>query len=632
MDESWGRFRENSRKGGKGFEGLTDTHCTLGFFQEDIALTTPSHATEKGSGQTAQADLTAKTQKRLGEILVEQGLITEADVMESLVEAKKTGQYIGAVMVKRGKISKEQLGKALTSQFNIRYVSLGNVEIDRELLKLLPEEFMRDNQVIPIAREGGKLVVAMVDPRDRRVYDEITFITGMRPQVVVTTSIEFSDAYNKIIQQGASTSLIDEISMISTQTEASREDQMRAQQQAEMFDTSNPLVKLVNSIIEEGIEKNASDIHIESRDHSCLIRFRIDGILRSVLEIPANMESSFLTRIKVMARMDISEHRRPQDGRIGMKYKGTEYNLRVNSLPVGEGREKIVVRILRPSKNIAGFADLGFSESDIKKLEHLYKAPYGIVLMCGPTGSGKTTTLYTILNKINDEIRNISTVEDPIELRITGLNQSQVNPKAEFTFATALRALLRQDPDVIMVGEIRDFETLESAIHASLTGHLVFSTLHANTTAATVTRLVEMGAEAAMICSALLGVVAQRLVRTLCEHCKAPVEATAEEKAMIFPTSEEKQKAPLSLYIGKGCNLCGSSGHSGRAGLYEIMIIDRKIRQLVSAHSLDIEIEDAAVEAGMKTLYASGVDLLLRGKTSVEELIRVLGPTLGRTV
>jgi type IV pilus assembly protein PilB len=262
----------------------------------------------------------------------------------------------------------------------------------------------------------------------------------------------------------------------------------------------------------------------------------------------------------------------------------------------------------------------------------LYKAPYGIVLVCGPTGSGKTTTLYTILHKINEEIRNISTVEDPIELRIEGLNQSQVNPKAEFTFATALRALLRQDPDVIMVGEIRDYETLESAIHASLTGHLVFSTIHANTTAATVTRLVEMGAEPSMICSALLGVAAQRLARTLCNNCKTHYEASDEEKMLIFPKNPEQRQKPLTLYKGKGCNLCGSSGHSGRAGLYEIMIMDRKIRQLVSEHKLDIDIEDAAVAAGMRTLYMSGLELLLRGKTSVEELVRVLGPTLGRTV
>lgn len=571
-------------------------------------------------------------QKLLGEILVEMGLITPDVVEDALQEAKKTGQYLGAVLVRREKISKEHLGKALARQFNSQYVSLGNIEIDKNLIQLLPEEFMRENQILPIGLEGGKLVVAMVDPRNRRVCDEVTFITGMRPQVLVTTSLEFAETFNRFVQQGAGSNLLEDIHSVANQTIGSRDDQIRQQQMSEMMDASNPLVKLVNSIIQEAIEKNASDIHVEAREQTCVVRFRIDGILQRILDIPVNMESSFLTRIKVMARMDISEHRRPQDGRIGLRYKNTEYNLRVNSLPTGEGKEKIAIRILRPSKNITDFTDLGVVASDIKKIETLYKSPYGIVLVCGPTGSGKTTTLYTVLHKINQEVRNISTVEDPIELRIEGLNQCQVNTKAEFTFATALRALLRQDPDVIMVGEIRDYETLESAIHASLTGHLVFSTIHTNTAAATVTRLMEMGANPSMICSSLLGVIAQRLVRLVCNNCKEVYDASAEEKAQIFPKHPDHQQKPLKLYRSRGCNLCGSSGYSGRAGLYEIMMMDRKIRHLISNNSLDIEIEDAAVSVGMKTLYISGLELLLKGKTSYEELVRVLGPTLGRSV
>lgn len=594
-------------------------------------MVTPSQIPPKNQPTPPTGEDNQRGQRRLGEILVDCGWVKEADIMECLVESKKTGQYLGTVLVRRGKVTKEQLGKALASQFNIQYVSLGDLEIDENLFSLLPPEFMRENQVLPIAKEGGRLVVAMVDPRNRRVYDEITFITGMRPQPLVTTVLEFTETFNKMVQKGAATTLIDEISVMSTSSGDSREDQLRQQQMAEMFDASNPLVKLVNSILEEGIEKNASDIHIESRDKGCLVRFRVDGILRSILEIPPNMEATFITRLKVMARMDIAEHRRPQDGRIGLIYKGTEYNLRVNTIPVGEGKEKLVIRILRPSKNISDFTDLGFTAPEIKRLELLYRAPYGIVLVCGPTGSGKTTTLYTVLHKINDDIRNICTVEDPIELRIEGLNQSQVNHKAEYTFSSALRALLRQDPDVIMVGEIRDLETLEAAIHASLTGHLVFSTIHANTTAATVTRLVEMGAEPALICSSLLGAISQRLIRTLCNNCKTPYEAAEEEKLLIFPKGEAANKQVI-LYSGRGCNLCGNSGYSGRSGVYEIMLMDRKIRQLVIEHKLDIEIEDAAVEAGMNTLYMSGLDLLLKGKTSVAELARVLGPSLGRTI
>jgi type IV pilus assembly protein PilB len=341
------------------------------------------------------------------------------------------------------------------------------------------------------------------------------------------------------------------------------------------------------------------------------------------------MEASFVTRIKVMARMDIAEHRRPQDGRISIKYKGSEYNLRVNTLPVGDGREKIVIRILRPSKNINDFRSLGFDEDDIRKLEYLYKSPYGIVLVCGPTGSGKTTTLYTVLQRVNDDIRNICTVEDPVELQIEGLNQSQVNPKADYTFASSMRALLRQDPDVIMVGEIRDYETLEAAVHAALTGHLVFSTIHSNTTSATITRMIEMGAASNLIGSALVGVLAQRLVRNICPYCKVAYEANNAEKELLFPYEEDKWVNQVVLYKGEGCELCMNTGYSGRSGIYEILLVDREIRQLINDSHSDLEIEDAAIAAGMKTLGMNGRGKVLAGVTTIEEVIRVLGVNLG---
>ncbi|MBY0405419.1 MAG: Flp pilus assembly complex ATPase component TadA, partial [Cyanobacteria bacterium] len=446
---------------------------------------------------------------KIGEILVQGGLISEEDLNQALEESSRTGDYLGQILIKQAKITREQLGMALSQQHNVKYLNLSKVTIDVTLLELLPEEFIRDKQVVPVTKEGGRLVVAMVNPSDRPAIDEITFLTGMRPSVTVTTYSEFQEIFTKHVGERSSNSLMDEISSMSAShhTEEHEVD-FRQQRDAEISETSNPLVKLVNAIIEEGIERNASDIHIEPRYKKFLVRFRIDGILRTILDIPVNMEASFVSRIKVMSRMDIAEHRRPQDGRISTKYKGTEYNLRVNTLPVGDGREKLVIRILRPSKNIATFQDLGFSEDEISKLELLYKSPYGIVLVCGPTGSGKTTTLYTILNMINDEVRNISTIEDPVELTIEGLNQSQVNHKAEFTFASSMRALLRQDPDVIMVGEIRDVETLEAGIHAALTGHLVFSTIHSNTTSATVTRMIEMGAAPNLVSSALVGVIA----------------------------------------------------------------------------------------------------------------------------
>ncbi len=585
---------------------------------------------EKNLNSGAPVPISRPARKRIGEILQEAGLINDEELEKALLESKKTGQFIGLVLVKLGKITTEQLGQALAIQYGLKYVSIAKIPINPELMALLPDEFIRDKQVIPLAKERGRLVVAMVNPANREVVDEITFITGMRPLVTVCTSIEFIEFCNKNLTESATTFLKQEISSFSGQLlEQAQELDFRQQNDAEVSDPSNPLVKLVNSIIEEGIERNASDIHIEPRPKKYLVRFRVDGILRTILDVPQNMESSFVTRIKVMAKMDIAEHRRPQDGRITIKYKGTDYNLRVNTLPVSDNREKIVIRILRPSKNISDFQALGFDEEDVRKLEYLYKSPYGIILVCGPTGSGKTTTLYTVLQRINDDIRNICTVEDPVELQIEGLNQSQVNPKADYTFASSMRALLRQDPDVIMVGEIRDYETLEAAVHAALTGHLVFSTIHSNTTAATITRMIEMGAASNLIGSALVGVLAQRLVRNICSYCKVPYEASDAEKALLFPYSEAKRLDKLILYKGKGCELCMNSGYSGRSGVYEILIVDREIRQLINDSHSDLEIEDAAIAAGMKNLGMSGRAKVLNGTTTVEEVTRVLGVNLG---
>lgn len=576
-----------------------------------------------------QTNRSQPAKKLIGEILVELGYLTEPDLQAALIEAKKNNEVLGMSLIRNSRVTTEQLGHALSVQFNTKYVSVSKMEADPELLEILPEEFMREHEIIPIAKERGKLVVATTNPNNRDAIDEITFITGIRPIITITPYIEFQEFYTKYLGDiSSSHNLINEITSSVKKDEEGGID-IAIQRDAEMSDASNPLVKLVNSIIEEAIERNASDVHIEPRNKKYLVRFRIDGILRTILDVPQNMEASFVTRIKVMSRMDIAEHRRPQDGRFTMAYKNVEYNLRVNTLPVNEGREKIVLRILRPSKNIANFESLGFSEEDTKKLKYLYQSPHGIILVCGPTGSGKTTTLYTVLNQINDDIRNISTVEDPVELSIEGLNQSQVNPKADFTFATSMRALLRQDPDVIMVGEIRDYETLEAAVHAALTGHLVFSTIHSNTTAATITRMIEMGAASNLIGSALVGVVAQRLARTICPYCKTTYEATPQEKKLLFPYQEDKQSQNVVLHKGSGCELCSNSGYLGRSGIYEIMLIDREVRQLINDSHSDLEIEDAAISAGMKTLGMNGRAKVLAGETTVEEIIRVLGVNLG---
>ncbi len=530
---------------------------------------------------------------------------------------------------------RDQLGDWLAACYGCKYINVAQNVPDEDTLVALPHEFIHDKQVAPIDNKSGRLVVAMVNPTDRSALDEMVFITGQRPQVWVTSSLDFADLLSQLTLEGgnASSQLYDQLATTHQHVEqqlgqggGNTAATLRQQQEAEINDVTSPLVQLVNSVLNQGILQGASDIHIEPRGQGAVVRLRTDGILAKVIDVPMTLEAAFVSRIKVMASMDISDHRRPQDGRITLRHKDTDYNLRVNSLPIAGGREKVVIRILRPSKQIASFEDLGFNKDEIKKLEHLYQAPYGIVLVCGPTGSGKTTTLYTVLHKINDDERNISTIEDPVELRIEGLNQSQVNAKADFTFASSLRALLRQDPDVIMVGEIRDYETLESAIHAALTGHLVFSTIHANTSAATLTRMLEMGASPSLISSAINAVIAQRLVRKLCDKCKEPYDITQEECDVLF----NKPTAPQSVRLmkAKGCRYCKNTGYTGRVGIYEIMMMDRELRQLIVEGKSDMAIEDAAIKGGMRTLGMSTRMAVLKGQTSFEEAVRVMGPNL----
>jgi type IV pilus assembly protein PilB len=529
---------------------------------------------------------------------------------------------------------RDQLGDWLAACYGCKYINVAQNVPDEDTLAALPHEFIHDKQVAPLDNKSGRLVVAMVNPTDRSALDEMVFITGQRPQVWVTSSLDFADFESQLTLEGgnASSQLYDQLATTHQHVEqqlgqgGNTAANLRQQQEAEINDVTSPLVQLVNSVLHQGILQGASDIHIEPRGQGAVVRLRTDGILAKVIDVPMALEAAFVSRIKVMASMDISDHRRPQDGRITLRHKETDYNLRVNSLPIAGGREKVVIRILRPSKQIADFTELGFNKDEIVKLQHLYQAPYGIVLVCGPTGSGKTTTLYTVLHKINDEERNISTIEDPVELRIEGLNQSQVNAKADFTFASSLRALLRQDPDVIMVGEIRDFETLESAIHAALTGHLVFSTIHANTSAATLTRMLEMGASPSLISSAINGVIAQRLVRKLCDKCKEPYDISHEECNVLF----NKPTAPQSVRLmkAKGCRYCKNTGYTGRVGIYEIMTMDRELRQLIVEGKSDMAIEDAAIKGGMRTLGMSTRMAVLKGQTSFEEAVRVMGPNL----
>lgn len=564
--------------------------------------------------------------KRIGEMLVEAGYVSPADLEDALKEAARTGERLGQTLIRQGKIACEQLGERLARQHNVRYAHLARLTLDPALIDILPQTFIRQKKVLPVAREGGRLVVAMVDPGDRAAHDEITFITGMRPQAMVTTAHELQEALARLFSGRTSASLMEEIATATASP--TRASAAASGTQADLADASGPVAQLLTALIEEAIDRNASDIHLEPRQGQYAARVRIDGILRPMRTIPHGLEAGLMSRLKVLARMDIAEHRRPQDGRMSLTHRGKEYHLRLSVIPVSDNREKITIRILKPFNAVMAFPDLGLDEEDVERLERLYRSPYGVVLVCGPTGCGKTTTLYAVLNRLNDEARNICTVEDPIEFRLDGLNQSQINPKVDYTFANSIRALMRQDPDVLMVGEIRDAETLGAAIQASLTGHLVFSTLHANTASAALLRLVDMGAPPHLVSASVIGVIAQRLLRMICPHCKEAYAATLEEKRILYPYDENRQKMPLTLYRGRGCDACGHLGYAGRTGVYEIMVVERELRHLINQRRSDIEIEDAAVSAGMVTLPVSARCKVVSGATSLAEMIRVLGVSL----
>ena len=397
----------------------------------------------------------------------------------------------------------------------------------------------------------------------------------------------------------------------------------------QLKDSTGSVAKFVNQIITNAIDNKVSDIHIEPRLSGYIVRYRKDGMLQKVLDIPPKVETSVIARFKVLSRMNIAEHRRPQDGTFSIKYKNGSYDFRINTLPVS-GKEKVCIRVLAPAVSLNA-ADkninlVGGTPEDITKIKNMVSCPNGIILTSGPTGSGKTTTLYSVLKSLNDEDVNITTIEDPIEIKLEGINQSQINAKAGITFASCMRAILRQDPDIILVGEIRDYETLEIAISAALTGHLVLSTVHTNSAAATVTRLIEMGAKDYLVSSTLSGVIAQRLVRRLCDDCKEEYFASHDEARQILANEDEIQdfmKKPI--YRAKGCNKCDFTGYKGRLGVYEIMKINKEIKRLVAMGAHDLEIEEAAVKNGMRTLHQSCLSHILKGMTTIDEFVRVLG-------
>lgn len=578
---------------------------------------------------SASSDVVSQPQSKLGELFIERGYITDVQLLQALAESKRQKIPVGSMLYKLGFITLEQLKEVLHNQTGFDVVTADQLAKQSAFINILPEDFIKTNKVVPVSSDGKNLVLGVVAPVKPDVLKEIIYLTGQNPKQLLMTHFEFQTCMDTFFSEHKKeTQKI--IKDIQDETAALQvEESLWQQVDKELEDSSGSIAKFVNQIITTAIDTHVSDIHIEPRLAGYIVRYRKDGMLSKVLDIPSKVETSVISRFKVLSRMNIAEHRRPQDGTFSIKYKNQSFDFRINTLPVS-GKEKVCIRVLAPAVSLNS-ADkdislVGGTEADIDKIKNMISCPNGIILTSGPTGSGKTTTLYSVLKSLNNEDVNITTIEDPIEIKLEGINQSQINAKAGITFASCMRAILRQDPDIILVGEIRDYETLEIAIAAALTGHLVLSTVHTNSAAATVTRLVEMGAKDYLVASTLSGVIAQRLVRRLCDDCKEEYYPTREEVSKITVDEEEIERLMKTpLYRPVGCNKCNFSGYKGRLGVYEIMSINKGIRKLIASGAHDIEIEDLAVKNGMITLNNSCKGHIVNGYTTIDEFVRVLG-------
>lgn len=558
----------------------------------------------------------SSNRKRMGDMLVEERVITDEQLNYALKEQKKRKLKIGETLVDLGFIDELTIVKVLEKQLKVERIQLASIVIDPEILKLVSEQILRKYMVMPFEFHKSNpnvLRVAMADPLDIIAIDDIAIITNLKIEPTVATPKEIATAIDKYYGNA-------EAKAVAERYTKEKETQNKGKEDETVYDDVNnsPIVLLVKAIIEQAVRQRASDVHIEPFEHTIRVRYRVDGILSEVMNYEINLLPAVVARIKIIGDMDISEKRKPQDGRITIIVDREEFDIRVSILPTVYG-EKIVMRITSKKGLTKAKKELGFSDEEMQKFDLILKHPHGMILVTGPTGSGKSTTLYTALSELNTSEVNIITVEDPVEANIDGINQVQVNPKAEMTFATALRSILRQDPDIIMIGEIRDLETAEIAVRASITGHLVVSTLHTNSAASTITRLVDMGIEPYLIADATVGVIAQRLVRRLCPSCKK-IHITEELEYELLGVDKNDE---LTIYEPCGCHICNGTGYFGRIGLYEIMPISSRIKEIISRNGSANQIRDIALEEGMNTLQMSARKLVLDGITSMDEMKKI---------
>jgi type IV pilus assembly protein PilB len=545
--------------------------------------------------------------KRIGDILVERKVLTKEELNQAIAK-KEESERLGETLVRLKMVSEMQILKALEDSTGVKRISLQNVTIDEYLTQIIDESFCRRHTIIPIRTEGMRLIFATSDPLDYEVVEELRLLTGLRP---TPHSAPKNDIISQIEKYYGFTRTLEALGInkgvISEQEEEKKDDV-----------ESTPMVKLVNQILTSAVFQRASDIHIEPLDDKVQVRYRVDGILDVVKEFPIKIHKQMVSRIKVMSGMDITESRIPQDGRIQTLIQQKNLDLRISTLPTVRG-EKVVMRILDISGSSNMLDSLGLSKTEEKQIRDMISKPNGIMLVSGPTGSGKTTTLYACLNELNKPDINIVTVEDPVEIKVKGINQVQVKPEVNLTFANSLRSILRQDPNIIMIGEIRDVETAEIAIRASLTGHLVLSTIHTNNAVKTLTRLLDMQIEPFLIGSSLSGIVAQRLVRKLCPDCSYYEEASASEKETFKKYNIEVEKTKHA----KGCPSCNYKGYAGRVGIFEILPVSKNMEKLIAKNSSNEEIEKLAVKEGMVSLMEAGLKKVAEGITTLEELLKV---------